>query len=192
MRSLEFLVKIHITVLCAFQSLYKEALRDAVERTWARFAAVFPVGVVVTAQTRGSFSPWNLKCFPPLTFEQNIQWTSRGLRYCWRKKQYNSYLCFCSTWVTLDLLKFLFILFFSSGLWAGNFPSPSPQPIKFLMTAKMRRLSLASYHLHSWSTPRSGTTGKLVRPSGKNHCVYYNGKVIGKVIAPRHKQIQAW
>lgn len=33
---------------------------------------------------------------------------------------------------------FFFSLFFSSrSLWAGNFPSPSPQPIKFLMTRKM-------------------------------------------------------
>lgn len=57
MRALEFLAKIHITVLCAFPSLFQEALRDAVERTLAGFVVIYLVGVVVTAQTRGQFQP---------------------------------------------------------------------------------------------------------------------------------------
>lgn len=31
----------------------------------------------------------------------------------------------------------IFFFFYSRSLWAGNFPSPSPQPIKFLVTGKM-------------------------------------------------------
>lgn len=53
------------------------------ERTWARFAAVLLVGVMAIAQSRGNSSHssnccWSLKYLPPLTFEETIQWTSRG------------------------------------------------------------------------------------------------------------------